>query len=83
MQHERFHYRTLDELKEKAKELGIQLPLAKDTKILMTPYTFGRVTLPNRVWHCADGGGRWTSGRFPFGAYGQPLCERSQRVEAA
>ena len=22
MQHERFHYRTLDELKEKAKELG-------------------------------------------------------------
>ena len=48
MQHERFHYRTLDELKEKAKELGIQLPLAKDTKILMTPYTFGRVTLPNR-----------------------------------
>ena len=49
MQHERFHYRTLDELKEKAKELGIQLPLAKDTKILMTPYTFGRVTLPNRV----------------------------------
>ena len=49
MQHERFHYRTLDELKEKAKELEIQLPLAKDTKILMTPYTFGRVTLPNRV----------------------------------
>ena len=49
MQHERFHYRTLDELKEKAKELEIQLPLAKDTKILMTPYTFGHVTLPNRV----------------------------------
>ena len=49
MQHERFHYRTLDELKEKAKELEIQLPLAKDTKILMTPYTFGCVTLPNRV----------------------------------
>ena len=36
-------------IEEKAKELGIQLPLAKDTKILMTPYTFGRVTLPNRV----------------------------------
>ena len=29
MQHERFHYRTLDELKEKAKELEIQLPLAR------------------------------------------------------
>ena len=49
MKHEKFHYRTLEEVKAKEKELGISLPFADNTKILGTPISVGSVTLPNRL----------------------------------
>ena len=49
MKHEKFHYRTLEEVKAKEKELGISLPFADNTKILSTPISVGSVTLPNRL----------------------------------
>lgn len=49
MAHEKFHYKTLEEVLKKAAELNLALPFAKDTKILATPLKFGNVTLPNRM----------------------------------
>lgn len=49
MVHERFHYKTLEELKNKAAELQIHLPFAENTQILAKELTFGNVTLQNRL----------------------------------
>ena len=49
MAHEKFHYKTLEEVKEKAAQLGVYLPFAKDTKVLAQPLTVRNVTLPNRL----------------------------------
>ena len=49
MQHEKCTYKNLDEMKTKAKELGIHLPFAADTKILGEEVSFGNVTLKNRL----------------------------------
>ncbi len=49
MAHEKFHYKSLEEVQEKAKELGIMLPFAKDTGILATPLTVDGVTFSNRL----------------------------------
>ena len=49
MLHERFHYKTLDELKQRAEELELHLPFAGNTKILSQPLSFGGVTVPNRM----------------------------------
>ena len=49
MIHERFHYKTLGELKQRVEELELHLPFARDTKILSQPLSFGRVTVPNRM----------------------------------
>lgn len=49
MAHEKFHYQSLDEVKAKAEELGLNLPFAKETGILKTPLTAGKVTFPNRL----------------------------------
>lgn len=47
--HEKFHYKTLEELQSRLSELGIELPFAKDTSILASPLGVGNVTLPNRM----------------------------------
>ena len=47
--HERFHYKNLDEIKQKAAELQIHLPFAETTDILKTEVSFGNVTLKNRL----------------------------------
>ena len=39
MQHERFHYKTLEDVKAKAEELGVTLPFAEDTHVLTQPLT--------------------------------------------
>ena len=39
MAHEKFHSQSLDEVKAKAEELGLNLPFAKETGILKTPLT--------------------------------------------
>ena len=48
MKHEKFTYRSLEDIQKKAEELGVHLPFAKDTAVLGTPLSFGGVTLPNR-----------------------------------
>ena len=47
--HEKFHYKTLDDVKAKCQELGFTLPFANDTKILSTPLKVGNITLNNRL----------------------------------
>ena len=49
MSHEKFHYKTLEELLEKCRELGISLPFASDTSILATPLDIGNIKLQNRL----------------------------------
>lgn len=49
MAHERFHYKSLEEVQAKAAELGVSLPFARDTHVLAEPVTFGKVTVPNRL----------------------------------
>lgn len=49
MKHERFHYKSLEELKAKAKELQVYLPFAEDTHVLKEEVSFGDVTLQNRL----------------------------------
>lgn len=49
MPHEKFHYKSLEEVQAKAQELGLTLPFAKDTHILATPLTVRNITFPNRL----------------------------------
>ena len=49
MQHERFHYKSLEEVKAKAEELGVSLPFAEDTHVLAEPLTVRGVTFHNRL----------------------------------
>ncbi|MCR5031558.1 MAG: flavin oxidoreductase/NADH oxidase [Lachnospiraceae bacterium] len=46
---EKFHYKTLEELQQKADELHLHLPFASDTRILAKPLTIRGFTLPNRL----------------------------------
>lgn len=48
-QHERFHYKTLEEVQARAAELGVALPFAADTRALTRPLTVGSITFPNRM----------------------------------
>lgn len=47
--HERFHYKSVDEILKKAGELIIQLPFAENTEVLKTTVSFGDVTWQNRL----------------------------------
>ncbi len=49
MPHERFHYKTLDEVRETAKAQGAWLPLSEDIAPLFRPLTIAGKTLPNRL----------------------------------
>lgn len=49
MAHEKFHYKNLEQIQEKAKQLEIYLPFAEDTKILASPLKIGNITLQNRM----------------------------------
>lgn len=49
MAHERFHYKSLEEVKQKASELGLTLPFAENTKILAEPLKVRNITFPNRL----------------------------------
>lgn len=49
MAHERFHYKSLEEVQQKASELGSPLPFAADTKILAEPLKVRNITFPNRL----------------------------------
>ena len=50
MKHERFNYKSLDEIKAKAKELGVSLPFAESTSILKEKLTVNHaLTWENRL----------------------------------
>lgn len=49
MAHEKFRYKSLDEVKQKALELGISLPFAQDTKVLAQPLKVRNIVFPNRL----------------------------------
>ena len=49
MTHERFHYKTLEDVKAKAAELGLTLPFAEDTHALATPLAVRNILFPNRM----------------------------------
>lgn len=49
MNHEKFHYKSLEDVIRRATELGVELPFAEDTSVLATPLQFGEITLPNRL----------------------------------
>ena len=49
MSHEKFHYKTLEQLKEKAAALNLNLPFAENTKILTQPLKVRNITFPNRM----------------------------------
>lgn len=49
MSQERFHYKTLEEVKERAEELKVYLPFSSSTDILKTPLKVGNVTSHNRM----------------------------------
>ena len=47
--HEKFHYKSLDEVLAKCRELDITLPFSDDTSILATKLKIRNITLPNRL----------------------------------
>lgn len=49
MPHQRFHYKTLEDVRAAASQLGLKLPFAQNTSALVQPLTFGNVTLPHRM----------------------------------
>jgi len=48
-EHELFTFRTLESLKEKVDELGVQIPFSDDLSILGTPVHYGKKSVPNRL----------------------------------
>lgn len=49
MEHERFHYKTLEELKKQAAQMGLHLPFAADTHLLKEPLQTSKVMFQNRL----------------------------------
>ena len=49
MPQEKFHYKSLEEVKQRAAELGVDLPFAADTHALAQPLTVRNITFPNRL----------------------------------
>ena len=49
MKHEKFHYKSLNEVKEKCMELGVDLPFTEDTTSLAKPIDIKKFHIPNRL----------------------------------
>ena len=49
MAHEKYHYKSLEEIQARAEELGLRLPFARDAKALVEPLAAGEVTFSNRM----------------------------------
>ena len=48
-QHDRFHYKSLDELKEDIAKMGLDIPVSADAAVLFRPIAIGEKTVPNRL----------------------------------
>ena len=49
MSHEKFHYKTLEEVRKRAEELGVRLPFAENTGALASPMEAGGARFRNRL----------------------------------
>ena len=49
MDFEKFNYKSLDDIKDKLKELGVTLPLSENIGVLFNPITVEGHTLKNRI----------------------------------
>lgn len=49
MEHQKFHYKTLEDIQEKLKELGVGLPLSKNYGVLSQPLQVQGKTIANRL----------------------------------
>lgn len=49
MKHEKFNYKSINEILEKCQDLGVSLPFAKDTEILTHSLKLGAFSVPNRL----------------------------------
>ena len=72
-EHQRFHIKNLDMLKQEAEKLKLTIPISKDVSILFESIAIGKHTLPNRL--CAhpmegfDADERGTPGELSFRRY--------------
>src|SRR5208283_4643937 len=48
-QHDRFHYKSLDELKEDMTRMGLDMPVSANVAVLSRPINIGNKTVPNRL----------------------------------
>lgn len=48
MKHEKFNYKTLNELKEKITDIGVNIPLSENTGVLYETVKCGNIEFPNR-----------------------------------
>ena len=48
MKHERFKFQSLDDVKQKINELGVNIPISEDLSPLSTPVKAAGITIPNR-----------------------------------
>ena len=49
MIHEKYHYHSMEEIQQKAGELGAFLPMQEDLSPLFQPLTLGKHTAANRI----------------------------------
>lgn len=49
MEHTKFHYHSLDEIRAEQQRVGVSFPLSADTAVLNTPFNFGKVEIRNRL----------------------------------
>lgn len=49
MKHEKFHYKSLEEVRERETELGVEFPLSENIAILKEPFTLAGHCVANRI----------------------------------
>jgi len=81
MPQEKFHYKSLEEVKQRAAELGVDLPFAADTHALAQPLTVRNITFPNRLGIAPMEGADSTPEGAPteYTISAPPLCQRGYR----
>lgn len=78
MPHEKFHYKSLEEVEQRAAELGVSLPFAVDTHCLAYPLQVRNITFrtgwASPPWRC-----RLHAGGRTLCLHRAPLRQRSHR----
>jgi len=75
MKHERFHYKTLDDVRAAMREVGADFPLSDDVSVLKAPYDFSSSRAHNRIlfqpMEGCDSEGDGSPGELTFRRYGR------------